>query len=455
MNNQKAVLVSAAVLSLAGYIYLGYFAVRSNFVQIILPYAFVFGLYLLMLRGNMLGKHVKLAVVVALLFRLVLLFMTPNLTDDYFRYIWDGLSVADGHNPYLLTPSALMQGTQAVPGAGPALYAHLNSPDYYSVYPPLCQYLFGLSAALCGADVMANVILLRILILLAECGSIWLLFRISGLLKVPQTAPFIYALNPLVIIELNGNLHPEALMIFFLLLAIYLLLHGRNTFSALAFACAVGVKLIPLIFLPLLIKRLGIVNSVKYFLVTGSAFVLLSAPFLSWQALNNFVSGLSLYFRLFEFNASLYYLVRWVGYAITGYNMIAVAGAGLAAVSAVAIVAYAIVEKGVEWGKLLAGMLFCLTVYLLCATTVHPWYLTTLIALSALTRYRYGLVWSLLIILSYASYQTLPYSENLYFVAAEYVLVGMYMGYEIIIKRKLPGLEMESNRVTASGTPES
>ena len=444
MNRQRAILPAAIALSLAGYIYIGYFVVRSDFTQILLAFAVIFGLYLVTLHGKIVSTNVKLAVAAALLFRFVLLFMTPNLTDDYFRFVWDGMIVAGGHSPYMTTPSAFMLNTQSAPGINPAIYERLNSPDYYSVYPPLCQYIFGLGAKICGSNVFANIILLRVLIYLAETGSIWLLFKISNHIKAPKIAPFIYALNPLVIIELSGNLHPEAFEIFFLLLGIYFIVLHRHTYSAMSVGCAVGVKLIPLIFLPLLIKRLGLVNSIKYFLVVGATFVLLSAPFLSLQAIYNFASGLALYFRVFEFNASIYYLARWIGYGIAGYNTIAVVGTGLAAISAIAIVIVAWLEKGKNWGSLFDGMVFCLTIYLLFATTVHPWYLTTLVALSALTTYRYGLIWSLLAMLSYSAYQTRPYSENLWLVTVEYVFLVVYIACEMAIKRKQPDFDMLS-----------
>ncbi|RDC62805.1 hypothetical protein [Adhaeribacter pallidiroseus] len=61
---------------------------------------------------------------------------------------------------------------------------------------------------------------------------------------------------------------------------------------------------------------------------------------------------------------------------------------------------------------------------------MHPWYLTTLVALSVLTFYRYALVWSGLAVLSYATYQTASYHENLYLTALEYSLVFGWLIYE-------------------------
>jgi uncharacterized membrane protein len=145
----------------------------------------------------------------------------------------------------------------------------------------LCQYIFGLAARILGANVLWNIITIRIFVLLAECGTLTLLSCIARRLHSPPGIVLIYAFNPLVVIELTGNLHPEAFMIFFILLSIYLLMRDRQILSAVSFGLAVGAKLIPLIFLPLLIKRLGLIKSLRYFGVVGAATLLLASPCIS------------------------------------------------------------------------------------------------------------------------------------------------------------------------------
>jgi uncharacterized membrane protein len=357
--------------------------------------------------------------------------MTPNLTDDYFRFIWDGLFLAEGYNPYLILPSDFINGSQTVTGIDITLYEQLNSPNYYTVYPPTCQFIFGLSAKLFGGNILGNIIMMRIFILLAEFGSILLLYRLTKIFRLRPSLVFIYAFNPLVILELTGNLHFEAFMIFFLLLAIYLLAKERQIFSAISFAIAIDIKLLPLIFLPLLIRRLGVRKSLIYFVTVGTTVLLLFLPFLSFQALSNFFSSLQLYFQVFEFNASIYYLVRWIGHQITGYNIIAISGVLLPIIALFIIITIVFRERILNWKSLFTSMSFCITIYFLFATTIHPWYLTSLVMLSVFTGYKYPQLWSLLVILTYWTYQTLPYSENLWFVAIEYFAVIGWLGYEI------------------------
>ncbi|MGA9048938.1 MAG: hypothetical protein WB588_08095 [Dehalococcoidia bacterium] len=435
MTKQRALQAAFVLFSLAGYVWLGYFTLRTSFIQVLLLYAFLFALYLLIFLSRAFSNNWKIAIGAALFLRLSLLFMTPNLSDDYFRFIWDGLLFAHGYNPYLVLPSAFVHGVQTVPGIDPALYGHLNSQNYYSVYPPVCQFIFGLSAKIWGGNLLANIIFLRVFILAAEFGTLILLARTAKLLGFSSSSVLLYAFNPLVIVELTGNLHPEAFMIFFLLLAVYFLIRERQIYSALSFALAVGAKLIPLIFLPLLIKRLGLRKSLLYFVVAGIALLLLFAPFLSVQSVSNFLAGLSLYFNVFEFNAGLYYVARWIGYLIKGYDTIAVNGILLATISLITIIAIAWREEKASWKNLFTVMLFCLTAYLLCATIVHPWYLTPLVAFSVFTRYRYAILWSGLIVLSYSAYQTFPYSESLWLVALEYAGLAAWMVWELFFKK--------------------
>jgi alpha-1,6-mannosyltransferase len=443
MDKRRAIQVAIVTASLTGYIWLGYFTARTNFVQVIAIYFALFGFYILMLRSQILSNNFKIIIGVALAFRLALLLMTPNLSDDYFRFVWDGLLTTHGYNPYLILPSALVAGPETIPGITPDLFSHLNSPDYYSVYPPVCQFIFAASARINGANLLANIVTMRVLIVLAELGSIVLLYKLAKKLEFPPYLVAIYAFNPLIIVELTGNLHFEAVMVFFLLLAVYLLIAGRQIYSAATFALAVGTKLLPLIFLPLLIKRIGWVRSLRYFAIVATGLLVLFSPFLSGRPITNFVSSLGLYFQKFEFNASIYYLVRWLGYQITGYNIIAVSGIVLGVISASIIVVVAFREKVVSWPSLFSNMLICATVYFFFATTVHPWYLTSLVMLAVFTKYRYPLVWSSMVMLSYAAYRTFPYSESPWLVAIEYSVVGGWFTYEMMRTVKVRGRPIE------------
>ncbi len=77
-------------------------------------------------------------------------------------------------------------------------------------------------------------------------------------------------------------------------------------------------------------------------------------------------------------------------------------------------------------------MLLAFTIYLFFATTVHPWYLTPLILLSALSGLRFPILWSMLIYLSYYTYITPAYIESQMLIAIEYGLLAIYLIYELL-----------------------
>lgn len=71
-------------------------------------------------------------------------------------------------------------------------------------------------------------------------------------------------------------------------------------------------------------------------------------------------------------------------------------------------------------------------VYLLSTTILHPWYIVTLLAVSLLTPYRFPVVWTGLIFLTYAGYTENGFNENLFLVALEYIGMIAYLLYETV-----------------------
>jgi len=198
----------------------------------------------------------------------------------------------------------------------------------------------------------------------------------------------------------------------------------RLILSAIAYSFSIATKLIPLLFLPFLIRRLGWRRSLIYFLSAGITLVLLFAPFISRELIENIGASIDLYFQKFEFNASIYYIIRWIGFQVKGYNIIQSVGPWLALSVFLSVMILMLREKKITDRNLFFMMQWSLTIYLLLSTTVHPWYLTTLVMLSVFTEMRFAIVWSLMVILSYATYQTQPYDENLLLTSVEYFLVS-------------------------------
>lgn len=413
---------------------LAYFTEQSDTTQFFVLSISFFSTFLFVNLWETKPQQIWFFIGIGILLRLVLLPSFPLLSDDIYRFIWDGHLLREGISPFEHLPSYYAEAGFPVLGLSETLYSELNSPNYYTIYPPVAQLTFVVGVLISPESWWGAAVVMRLFIFLAEIGSIFLIVKLLEHFKYSVKNVYLYALNPLIIIEITGNLHFEGVMIFFLLLAFYILVKGKNyLLSAGAMSLAIASKLLPLLFLPFLIKRLGFVKSLIYFAAVGILTVLLFAPITGAFFLENFGNSLDLYFRKFEFNASIYYLARWVGYQYSGWNMIGTIGPALAVLTFSSIIIKMLFEKNVQWKNLPHQMLFAICLYLLFTTTVHPWYLALPVVLCLFTRFRFPILWSGLVWLTYLNYSGEVYEEKIWAVVLEYTLVGLYAFWELFL----------------------
>lgn len=425
-------------LSLSLYAIIGYGIQRYQTLPLFICYFALFFLYLRILHI----QEYRLSIAAAVAFRAVLLFSVPALSDDFYRFIWDGRLLAAGIHPFAHVPSFYMTHAHSIPGINTDLFSKLNSKETFTVYPPVAQCISLLSVKLSDGSVFGSMVVMRMIIFSFEIGTLWLFPRVVRCFGLPRNSVLLYALNPLVILELTGNLHHEGVMVFFLLAGILFLGRNRYPIAAIAWSFSICTKLIPLLFLPLLVRYVGWKRSLKFWAVTAVCVLLLFAPLLNVDIIRGLSTSIGYYFQRFEFNASLYYLVRAVGYLAVGFNIIYVAGPLLALVAASAILKVSFsglsaAPPGYITNDLFANMLWCLLAWFLCTTILHPWYIITLLAISVLTPYRFTVVWTAMIFLTYQGYTKEGFHENLFLVALEYVVVIGYLLYETVWKKHL------------------
>jgi hypothetical protein len=300
----------------------------------------------------------------------------------------------------------------------------------------LCFVIAGLFA---GKSILGSAIVLRLIIITADFGTLYFGKKLLVKLKLPAHNIFWYILNPFIIVELTGNLHFEGVMIFFLVWSMYLLYFGMWQLAAVLFACSVSIKLIPLIFLPLLYQKLKWKRSIGFYTIVGIVTLLLFLPFYSAEFVNNYAETVGLWFHNFEFNASFYYLARAIGFWISGYNEIAIIGACTAVLVFAFVLGISFFRKNVSMIQLITAMLFALSFYYFTASTVHPWYIATLLMLSVFTKYKFPLIWSFVIVLSYLAYLQIGKAEkveNLWIIGLEYAIVYGALIYELVLKKR-------------------
>jgi hypothetical protein len=427
MLNQRlkqALIYFSILVSVLVYWLFAYQLDRSNFKLLMTLFTLSFLAYVLIYKFKS-TINLPWLIAISIVFRLLFLFSIPALSDDFYRFIWDGQLLVNGINPYSILPIDVQE---YFPNKD-LLLAQMNSPSYYSVYPPLNQLFFAIPALLSPQSILGSVVVLRLFILLAEVGTLLILPKFLKALNISPHKSLLYALNPLVIVELSGNLHFEALWVFGLLLSVYFLHRKRLLLSSLLWAAVASIKLIPLLLLPALIRRLKVKNWLNFMVGTILIFGLGFLFFYDQHLLTHYTTSLKLYASTFEFNSGIYYVIRSIGYYFVDYNPIKTIGPVFSAIGLLGLL-FLLVRKPLKSTQaLFVPMLFGLSWYYFFALVVHPWYVVPLVFMSVFTNYRFAILWSFLITTSYYAYSQPEFLESHWLIALEY---GVVMGYFMV-----------------------
>jgi len=424
-------IIVASVLFLFGTIAILFFTPRTEIFQLCAVY---FSLYVAFIALYHEVNKIRTAAVIGVFARCIAWLSFPTLSDDIYRFIWDGEMTLNGFNPFLLTPSEFIVANSFPPFE--QLYPLLNSPDYHSVYPEAIQ-ITSAFGALASNDFYLSSLHIKLPILLAEIGTIWMLPKVLMRLNVSPKYSIIYMLNPLLIIDVVANAHFEAVMIFFIVLCIKFIQKSKLGLAGSALALAVGTKLIPILLFPFLWKAIPKKFRVRFSLSFAAVLLLLFIPLYNSEILLNYWSSIRLYYQTFEFNASLYYVAREISEMVMGYNGIAFIGPSFGLIS-IGTMAYLLFQQQeLDLMDALKSIYWGLFAYFILATTVHPWYIAVLLILGILTRNFSALAWSLLVILSYSAYSSQPYSESMILIFIEYAALLFILMYPKIMRRLL------------------
>ncbi len=428
--NKNIYTLIAVLLSCLGYYYFNYELIRGNFYSLLFCYSVLFLLFLLIYKKE---TNWKLLVFTFILFRIVLLFTVPNLSQDFYRFIWDGRMILNGYSPYLYLPETYLNAKFILPSQATELVAGMGelNASHYSNYPPLNQLCFTIAALFFNNSILGSIVVMRILIILADVGVFYFGVKLLKHLKLNPKSIFLYLLNPLIIIELTGNLHFEGVMIFFLVWSCYLISVKKWNLAAIPFACSVCLKLLPLLFLPLFISQLKFKKLIVFYAIVASIIALLFMPFISESVFTNFIKSVGLWFGQFEFNGSIHNLVRYIGKQFKVYNVVKLLGKITPLLVILFVGLLSLKQKKQNVSSLFNKMLFALSFYLFTSSTIHPWYLAMLLILSIFTKYRFPLLWSFTIIFSYSFYKNETFVNNYWLISLEYVLVFSVLIFEL------------------------
>jgi hypothetical protein len=415
----------ANILFTIGIVLCNYWARQNDFVTVFCAYTFAFfGLLLLWKYSLNVKKNYPLWI---FFLSSIAIVHFPNLSDDWYRFIWDGNISKLGQNVFTTLPSQFID--QHFNQEVSLLYEGMNSKNYYTVYPLILQVLFYLSASI-GQTVFQKVVVLKLLYLSIHFIGYSFLSKHKN---INSKSLMLYYLNPLVITEGIGNLHAEIAMVSFMAIAYYMLTKS-HFLCALFFSLAVATKILPLLLVPLLYFALDKKSFYKLSYLSLTFILVLMLPVL--MSSTEFGSSLDLYFQKFEFNASLYYIFRYIGEVITGYNQIALVGPSLGIIALIGIIWFSkSEEKSID--QVFAKGAIVFAIYFLCSTIVHPWYVITVVFFSSISQYRSLLMWSYTSTWSYLYYHHGAFKENYLVLTLEYSIVIVLLIYEFYKPNKV------------------
>jgi len=217
LKSNKISLLLVLVIGLFYWVF-AFDLIRSDFIKLISLFGALFFLSYKIIQLNK-GRFWFLAGL-GILFRLIFISVLPNLSQDFYRFIWDGRLVIQGINPYLFTPESLLNNLStalevtkgATVNQAQELYAGMGNLNgsHFSNYPPINQLCFAIAAMFAGKSILGSAIILRILIILADIGILYFGRKLLISLGKNPHQIFWYFLNPFIIIELTGNLHFES-----------------------------------------------------------------------------------------------------------------------------------------------------------------------------------------------------------------------------------------------------
>lgn len=297
-------------------------------------------------------RVIVIGLVLAAVWQILFLVKPPGLDDDIHRYVWDGRVQRLGYNPYIVVP-----GDRALSALHTAETRTLNHPDLPSLYPPGAELFFrGVTA------IHESVFALKLAFVICDVAIVFVLLdvlRSSG-----QAAHWVlaYAWHPLLATEVAGSGHIDIVGALLLLISVAALGRRWRTVAAIAFALAVGVKLFPIVLLPLYWKRIRIRDGALAAIVLG----LLYVPFFSHGRIPT--GSLGTYVQSFRFNDPVFALLERV------------APPQLIVVSAVLIgvlVAIWMRKQSAVWSS--DAFAWPTAASLFCAPVVYPWYLLWLL----------------------------------------------------------------------------
>jgi alpha-1,6-mannosyltransferase len=297
-------------------------------------------------------RVILIGLVLAALWHLPFLLMPPGADDDIHRYLWDGRVQRLGYNPYIVVPS-----DPALDALHTAETRTLNNPDIPSPYPAGAQLFFRAVTA-----IHESIFALKVAFVVCDLAIVLVLLDV---LRSSGQAPhwvLAYAWHPLLTTAVAGSGHIDIVGALLLLVSVAALGRRWRASAALAFGLAVGVKLLPIVLLPLYWRRVRVRDG----LLAALVLALLYVPFLNHGRPS--IGSLGTYVQRFRFNDPVFAALERVAAPQVVVGLAVLIGF---------LTAIWLRRKSAAWSS--DAFAWPMAASLFCAPVVYPWYLLWLL----------------------------------------------------------------------------
>ncbi|MCA1711357.1 MAG: glycosyltransferase 87 family protein [Actinobacteria bacterium] len=317
---------------------------------------------------------VGLVLLIAVVLRLAAIAPKAPLSDDLYRYAWDGVVQTEGIDPYRYAPAdrtlvRLREGWLWPPGyvRVNGSDTRINRPAVRTIYPPVAEGWFFLEHQIVPLSAQdRGYESVGLLLDLAVLGVLLALLRDRRWIAL-------YALAPLPVLEVVQNAHVDGLAVLLTLGALVLSERRRPTAAVAVLALATLTKVYPALLLPLLLRDRG--KRVQGTAVFAAVCVTSYLPHLLAVG-TRIVGYLPGYLQEEDYSTGTRYLLLGLvglrGAVATAAAVLLLAGIGIWALRTTL--------------PLRAAAVRLMAATLLVVTPVQPWYAVLLLALATLSR---------------------------------------------------------------------
>lgn len=386
------------------------------------------GLLLLLVRRNTNMLKSPIWIIFVFICSRVLVFqMQPWLSDDVWRYLWDGALLANNINPYRFTPDS--PELMTFRSTYSELYALLDYRNYSTIYPPLAQYVFALSTSIgevWGNSIQEKLLVWKGVLVVSEGIGLWFIWKTQRAFKQDSIWLWAYCCLPMTALEVSGQAHVDGLLLAPLGWLIWLIARGKHRLAAVPIVVLGAIKILPLVLaLPLgaMPAKAIAANGNARARCFGARFyaVLIALSLVVWFPLFTDYATWRIYWHhaslmtaAFQFNGGVYYALCYACEALQIKDFWLFTPTILSVIRFCVVLVVGGVGVRIQKNRYqtVVYMLAVFSMALLISAKVHSWYFLPLLLMNGIVGWKWLYVLASGSMLSYSYYAVYPNQEQ-------------------------------------------